>query len=199
MISLPKSDGYSGRSRCAIVGAGTAGSAECPASRASICRSRRCATPSPMPGFSRRTSTASSAAARTTSYCHHQLVGERLGINVRFSTSLDNGGASQILARGARRHGDQGRARHHGDLRLWPRCLVAHAPLGRGAGQDSRPRPDDQSPQEFAPEYGYFGAVAAHAFGAHAAHASITAPRATSSARSRSPAASTRCAIPTRR
>src|SRR5215470_17908123 len=32
------------------------------------------------------------------SYSHHQLVGERLGINARFSTSLDNGGASQILA-----------------------------------------------------------------------------------------------------
>src|SRR5262249_59809365 len=32
------------------------------------------------------------------SYCHHQRVGERLGINARFSTTLDNGGASQILA-----------------------------------------------------------------------------------------------------
>src|SRR6266545_2553103 len=31
-------------------------------------------------------------------YAHHQLIGERLGINARFSTSLDNGGASQILA-----------------------------------------------------------------------------------------------------
>jgi len=29
------------------------------------------------------------------SYSHHQLVGERLGLNVRFSTSLDNGGASR--------------------------------------------------------------------------------------------------------
>ena len=32
------------------------------------------------------------------SYTHHQQIGERLGINARFSTSLDNGGASQILA-----------------------------------------------------------------------------------------------------
>ena len=31
-------------------------------------------------------------------YCHHQQIGERLGINARFSTSLDNGGASQILS-----------------------------------------------------------------------------------------------------
>src|SRR3954467_15640076 len=31
-------------------------------------------------------------------YGHHQQIGARLGINARFSTSLDNGGASQILA-----------------------------------------------------------------------------------------------------
>ncbi|MEE8076263.1 MAG: thiolase family protein, partial [Candidatus Binatia bacterium] len=28
-------------------------------------------------------------------YCHHQLVGKALGVNVTFSTSTDNGGASQ--------------------------------------------------------------------------------------------------------
>src|SRR5260370_32587480 len=33
-------------------------------------------------------------------YAHHQLIGQRLRINARFSTSLDNGGASQILAVG---------------------------------------------------------------------------------------------------
>src|SRR5215470_1382100 len=32
------------------------------------------------------------------SYSHHQRVGERLGINARFSTTLTNGGASQILS-----------------------------------------------------------------------------------------------------
>ena len=31
-------------------------------------------------------------------YSHHQQIGARLGINVKFSTSLDNGGASQILS-----------------------------------------------------------------------------------------------------
>ena len=31
-------------------------------------------------------------------YAHHQMMGARLGINAAFSTSLDNGGASQILA-----------------------------------------------------------------------------------------------------
>ena len=31
-------------------------------------------------------------------YCHHQRMGEALGLSVRFSTSLDSGGASQCLA-----------------------------------------------------------------------------------------------------
>ena len=30
-------------------------------------------------------------------YCHHQRVGEALGLNVTYSTSTDNGGASQVL------------------------------------------------------------------------------------------------------
>jgi acetyl-CoA acetyltransferase len=32
------------------------------------------------------------------SYSHHQMVAERLGVNARFSTTLTNGGASQIMA-----------------------------------------------------------------------------------------------------
>ena len=31
-------------------------------------------------------------------YSHHQMIAARLGIDVSFSTSLDNGGASQILS-----------------------------------------------------------------------------------------------------
>ena len=31
-------------------------------------------------------------------YSHHQQVAARLGVNASFSTSLDNGGASQILS-----------------------------------------------------------------------------------------------------
>ncbi|MGH6769098.1 MAG: thiolase family protein [Xanthobacteraceae bacterium] len=98
-------------------------------------------------------------------YCHHQQIGARLGINVRFSTSLDNGGASQILA-------------------VAMAAMAIKAGLATtvlcGYGRDSWSRthsseearvknqttPDSQLPQEFAPEYGYFGAVAAHAFGA---------------------------------
>ena len=98
-------------------------------------------------------------------YTHHQRMGARLGIDVRFSTSLDNGGASQILA-------------------IAMACMAIDAGLATtvvtGYGRNSWTRthanegvrtqmeliPEDQLPKEFAPEYGYFGAVAAHAFGA---------------------------------
>jgi acetyl-CoA acetyltransferase len=99
------------------------------------------------------------------SYCHHQRIGERLGINARFSTSLDNGGASQILS-------------------VAIATMAIKAGLTKtvicGYGRDSwsrthsseearvrnETRPESQRAQEFGPEYGYFGAVAAHAFGA---------------------------------
>jgi acetyl-CoA acetyltransferase len=99
------------------------------------------------------------------SYTHHQQIGERLGINARFSTSLDNGGASQILA-------------------VALATMAIKAGLATtvicGFGRDSwsrthsskeanvrnETRPASQLAREFGPEYGYFGAVAAHAFGA---------------------------------
>jgi acetyl-CoA acetyltransferase len=99
------------------------------------------------------------------SYAHHQRIGERLGINARFSTSLDNGGASQILS-------------------VAIATMAIKAGLAKtvicGYGRDSwsrthssdearvrnETRPESQRAQEFGPEYGYFGAVAAHAFGA---------------------------------
>lgn len=98
-------------------------------------------------------------------YTHHQRMGARLGIDVRFSTSLDNGGASQILA-------------------VALACMAIDAGLAStvitGYGRNSYTRthgnaekrtqmeliPDDQLPKEFGPEYGYFGAPGTHAFGA---------------------------------
>ena len=98
-------------------------------------------------------------------YTHHQRMGARLGIDVRFSTSLDNGGASQILA-------------------VVLACMAIDAGLAStviaGYGRNSWTRthanegkrtqmeliPEDQLPKEFGPEYGYFAAPATHAFGA---------------------------------
>jgi acetyl-CoA acetyltransferase len=98
-------------------------------------------------------------------YCHHQQIGERLGINARFSTSLDNGGASQILSvavavmaieAGLATTVICGYGRN-----AWSRT---HA--SAEARVKNQTRPDDQHLGEFGPEYGYFGAVASHAFGA---------------------------------
>jgi acetyl-CoA acetyltransferase len=98
-------------------------------------------------------------------YCHHQQIGERLGIDARFSTSLDNGGASQILGvalavvvinAGLATTVVCGYGRN-----AWSRTHSSAA-----ARVKNQTRPDDQHNQEFGPEYGYFGAVAAHAFGA---------------------------------
>lgn len=97
-------------------------------------------------------------------YCHHQRIGEVLGLNVSFSTSLDNGGASQCLA-------------------VAVACMAIESGLCQtvvcGYGRDtwSRTRsphakmrmalvPEAHRPMEFGPEFGYFGAVATHAFSA---------------------------------
>ncbi len=97
--------------------------------------------------------------------CHHQLVAARLGINARFSTTLDNGGASQIMAVAlAVMAIDAGLATtvicgYGRDS--WSRTNTAQ-------GKAARPNlvPDEQRPREHGPEFGYFGAVAPHAFGA---------------------------------
>jgi acetyl-CoA acetyltransferase len=99
-------------------------------------------------------------------YSHHQLMAQRLGINAAFSTTLDNGGASQILA-------------------IAMACMAIDAGLASavlvGYGRDSWSRsqspdgkkasepnlvPSAQRPREHGPEFGYFGAVAPHALGA---------------------------------
>jgi acetyl-CoA acetyltransferase len=98
-------------------------------------------------------------------YCHHQQIGERLGINARFSTSLDNGGASQILSVAIAVMAIEA------GLASTVLCGYGRDAWSRTHKSDearvkNQTRPDDQHAQEFGPEYGYFGAVAAHAFGA---------------------------------
>jgi acetyl-CoA acetyltransferase len=98
-------------------------------------------------------------------YSHHQLVAARLGINAAFSTTLDNGGASQILAVAlAVMAIDAGLARtvvcgYGRDS--WSRT---NAPDGKKAVPDLVP--GAQRPREHGPEFGFFGAVAPHALGA---------------------------------
>ena len=78
------------------------------------------------------------------SYAHHQLIGARpLGINARFSTTLDNGGASRFW-RGARHHGDQGRHGVDGDHRLRPRFRGSRTHSSKEANLRNQTRPDSQ-------------------------------------------------------
>ena len=100
-----------------------------------------------------------------TSYTFHQELGERLGINARFSTTTCNGGASQILsviqAVMAIEAGlcttvlcGYGRS-------AWSRTHADEATRVRG-----QTRSEDMMAKEFGPEYGYFSAAATHALGA---------------------------------
>ncbi len=99
------------------------------------------------------------------SYAHHQLIGERLGINARFSTTLDNGGASQILgialATMAIKAGLATTVMCGFGRNSWSRTHSS-----KQVNVRNETRPESMLAHEFGPEYGYFGAVAAHAFGA---------------------------------
>ncbi len=98
-------------------------------------------------------------------YTFHQAMGERLGIDARFSTTLTNGGASQVMGVAlAVMAIDAGLAS----------CVV----VGFGRNNWSRvhasaeshlrnnARPETMESSEFGPELGFFGAVAAHGLGA---------------------------------
>jgi acetyl-CoA acetyltransferase len=99
-------------------------------------------------------------------YSHHQLVAGRLGVDASFSTSLDNGGASQILSiilavmaieAGLATTVVCGYGRDS-----WSRT---HSKGGAGIAQNDL-IPAAQRPKEHGPEFGHFGAVSQHAFGA---------------------------------
>ena len=99
-------------------------------------------------------------------YSHHQMIAQRLGVDASFSTSLDNGGASQILSiilavmaieAGLATTVVCGYGRDS-----WSRT---HAKTGAGMAQNDL-IPAAQRPKEHGPEFGHFGAVSQHAFGA---------------------------------
>ena len=98
-------------------------------------------------------------------YCHHQRVGQALGLNVTFSTSTDNGGASQVLG-------------------VVMACMAIEAGLCHtvitGYGRDTfsrthrsatakrqvSTRDDSLATREFGPEFGMFGAPVNYAISA---------------------------------
>ena len=100
-----------------------------------------------------------------TSYTFHQELGERLGINARFSTTTCNGGASQILsviqAVMAIEAGLCSTVLCGYGRSAWSRTHTDDATRIRG-----QTRSEDMMAKEFGPEYGYFSAAATHALGA---------------------------------
>ena len=98
-------------------------------------------------------------------YCHHQRVGQALGMNVSFSTTTDNGGASQVLG-------------------VAMACMAIEAGLCYtvviGMGRDTWSRThrsatakrqvlrgdESMSSREFGPEFGQFGAPVNYAISA---------------------------------
>ncbi len=97
-------------------------------------------------------------------YCHHQLVGARLGINARFSTSVDSGGASQALSVALAVMAIQA-----GMASTIVVGFGGDAWSSTHANEDARLANDTHGakrPKEFGLEYGFTGAVAAHALGA---------------------------------
>ena len=97
-------------------------------------------------------------------YCFQQLLGERLGVNAGFSTSLDNGGASQalavILASLAIEAG----------LATTVLCGYGRNAWSRTRRSGSRRARMNQATtrrsREFRDPFGYFGEPATHALGA---------------------------------
>jgi acetyl-CoA acetyltransferase len=100
-----------------------------------------------------------------TSYTFHQELGERLGINARFSTTTCNGGASQILSV------IQAAMAIEAGLCSTVLCGYGRSAWSRTHADEStrvraQTRSEDMMAKEFGPEYGYFSAAATHALGA---------------------------------
>lgn len=97
-------------------------------------------------------------------YCQHQLVGARLGINARFSTGVDSGGASQALSVGL-----AVLAIEAGMAKMIVVGFGGDSWSSTHSSEDARLANDTHAskrPTEFGIEYGFTGAVAAHALGA---------------------------------
>jgi acetyl-CoA acetyltransferase len=97
-------------------------------------------------------------------YCHHQRLGEILGLDVSFSTTLDSGGASQCLGVALACMAIEA------GLCTTVVCGFGRNTWTRTRSPDARMRvslvPDSQRPAEFGPEFGLIGATAVHALGA---------------------------------
>ncbi|MGH7848319.1 MAG: thiolase family protein [Candidatus Binatia bacterium] len=98
-------------------------------------------------------------------YCHHQRVGQALGMNVTFSTSTDSGGASQVLSVAmACMAIDAGLC--HTVITGYGRDTFSRTHRSVTAKRQVSTRDESLSTREFGPEFGQFGAPINYAISA---------------------------------
>jgi len=153
------------RDKCAVAGAGTSRLGKVPGASALALLEEAMKAALDDAGLTTRDIDGLICRGPDDIYTFHQVMGQRLGIDANFSTTLTNGGASQVLGVAL--------AAMVIDAGLASTVLVGY---GRDnwsrvhATRESHMRATDRPQQmigvEFGPEYGYYGAVAAHGFGA---------------------------------
>src|SRR5680860_1625820 len=98
--TFPQVRGTMTRAGCAIVGAGTSDIGELPGVGALELQATAITAALGDAGLSPQDVDGLIVRGPDDVYCYHQRVGQRLGINPRFATTLDSGGASQAMAVG---------------------------------------------------------------------------------------------------
>lgn len=153
------------RDKCAVVGAGTSRLGKVPGISAAGLLEEAMAAALDDAGLTTRDVDGLICRGPDEIYTFHQVMGQRLGIDANFSTTLTNGGASQVLGVALA-------------VMVIEAGLAATVLVGYGRDNWSRvhateethmratDRPRQMTGVEFGPEYGYYGAVAAHGFGA---------------------------------
>ncbi len=153
------------RDRCAIVGAGTSQLGKVPGVSAQGLLEEAIGNALNDSGLTTKDIDGLLLRGPDEIYTFHQVMGERLGIDCTFSTTLTNGGASQVMGvalavmaieAGLATTVEVGYGRDN-----WSRVHANKENHMRASG-----RPQQMYGVEFGPEIGLFGAVAAHAFGA---------------------------------
>jgi len=153
------------RDRCAIVGAGTSQLGKIPGVSAQGLLEEAIGNALNDSGLTTKDIDGLLLRGPDEIYTFHQVMGERLGIDCTFSTTLTNGGASQVMGvalavmaieAGLATTVVVGYGRDN-----WSRVHANKENHMRASG-----RPQQMYGVEFGPEIGLFGAVAAHAFGA---------------------------------
>jgi acetyl-CoA acetyltransferase len=151
--------------RAAIVGAGQSAIGEVPNSTALGLLADACAAAIDDAGLAPGQIDGLLVRGPDDEYCFHQRLGERLGLDVAFSTTLDNGGASQalavILATMAIDAGLATTVLCGYGRNTWTRTRQP----GTRAGTMRQTTGGDRT-REFRDPFGYFGEAATHALGA---------------------------------